>query len=122
MASKSTASRSRFATFRDDVPRNRQIATGSNIGKRLPTRCSIPSSSRTNLATIGANAAAGRLVARDQNAIASAEDAALFSPEVACTIIQADRVAFETGQPQSYQLAVGDGADAASLTPSRRPS
>ncbi len=37
------------------------------------------------------------------------EDAALFSPEVARTIVQADRLAFETGQPQTYQLAVGDG-------------
>ncbi len=58
---------------------------------------------------VGANAAGAHLVARDLNAIAGAEDAALFSPEVARTIVQADRLAFETGQPQSYQLAVGDG-------------
>ena len=60
---------------------------------------------------VGANAAAAHLVARDPAAIAGAEDAALFSPEVARTIIQADRLAFESGQPQSYQLAVGDGAE-----------
>jgi PAS domain S-box-containing protein len=58
---------------------------------------------------VGANAAAGQLVARDLSAIPGAEDASLFSPEVARTIIQADRAAFETGQPQRYQLAVGDG-------------
>jgi PAS domain S-box-containing protein len=58
---------------------------------------------------IGGNAAAAKLVARDMPAIAGAEDAALFSPEVARNIIQADREAFETGQPQSYQLAVGEG-------------
>ncbi len=58
---------------------------------------------------IGGNAAAGKLVARDMQAIAGAEDAALFSPEVARTIIQADRQAFESGQPQNYQLAVGEG-------------
>ena len=58
---------------------------------------------------VGANAAAGQLVARDLSGIPGAEDASLFSPEVARTIIQADRTAFETGQPQNYQLAVGDG-------------
>jgi PAS domain S-box-containing protein len=60
---------------------------------------------------VGANSAAAKLVAREQQSIAGAEDAALFSPEVARDIIQADRLAFESGQPQCYQLAVGDGAE-----------
>lgn len=60
---------------------------------------------------VGANDAAARLVARMPAEIAGAEDAALFSPEVARAIVQADRDAFESGQPQTYQLAVGEGEE-----------